>query len=632
MEKLSINRKSPVQENFLGLNAVYHGFAGMPDDAGREYSEEQCELEADLIKKMGVKIVRTRYQWWAWTREEGWNWENDMMCAFYRWCERMQKRGIEIAIQGGWCSPGDINNTSWGGDGPFADNGVSFETACENFAAWVSESLHQLIEVRGFTNIKYVMLFTEAHKSAGKVPEGYTDFSVWEKASRTIHEKLVADGRRNLVKLVGPNENARGYREPAMLSYAVENASDFLDYYGCHIYSRAEIEEGPSAVRTGKRAFCFTKPGHRVGQIVTLKPNTNYEATAYIHVFAKEYLRLSGNVLLGAFSIPDDDNGPLGRHTFSAGGDPTTRFHLKSVGMTDPIPFGDDWVKVSHKFNSEQGGECIFGMFYDVRGAEIAYADDFSLVEEGTEENIIKNPSFEYESSVWQGGTSIAMAYDVFDDWYMWGKTMMDMIPKNQGLVYDECNSVHKAQNGYYTDPMHGVRYATANIGLMNAGVNTSMIWSAFDQLWPQSHVNNNDSFTDGVQHCGLMPILHESCTPRPGYYAFALMANLVGGEGTKVYAESECGVRLHSVLTERPDGNVTVAITSLRDYDTEFSLQLGKATEKPLYRYVYNPETIKPDERAAFIESDKVLSADISEITDTIPANCFIVYSTAKL
>lgn len=632
MEQLSINRQNPVQENFLGVNAVYHGFAGMPDDAGRVYTEEQCELEADRIKALGVKIVRTRYQWWAWTRKDGWNWENDTMRAFYRWCDRMQKRGIEIAIQGGWCSPGDINNTSWGGDGPFADNGVSFETACENFAAWVSESLHQLIEVRGFTNIKYVMLFTEAHRSAGKVPEGYTDFSVWEKASRTIHEKLVKDGRRHLVKLVGPNENARSYKNGAMLSYAVKNASDFLDYYGCHIYSRQEIEEGPEAIHSGKRALAFTTPGFRVGQIVDLKPNTNYEATAYVHVFAKNYLQLSGNVLLGAFALPEDDKGPLGRYTFSGGGDPTTRLNLGSVGMCDPVPFGNSWVKVTHRFNSEQGGKCILGMFYDVKFADITYADDFSLTEEGTTKNLLKNPSFEYESQDWEGGVTIALAYDVFDDWYMWGKMMMDIVPKNQGLFYDECNSVHKAKNGFYTDPMHGVRYATGVIGLMNAGVDTSMIWAAFDQLWPNTHTTNGDSFTDGVQHCGLMPTLDKSIVPRPSFYAFALLANLLGGEGTKVYAEDKCSVRLHSVLTELPDGNVTVAIASLRDENTDFTLALGKSIDKKIYRYVYDTKTIKPDEKADLIKSDKVLTEGVSEIVDTISANSLVLYSTVKL
>ena len=69
MLKMQINRTKPVQNNFLGVSAVYHGFAGMPDDAGRVYSEELCELEADRIKSLGVKVVRTYYKWWAWSRK-----------------------------------------------------------------------------------------------------------------------------------------------------------------------------------------------------------------------------------------------------------------------------------------------------------------------------------------------------------------------------------------------------------------------------------------------------------------------------------------------------------------------------------------------------------------------------------
>ena len=151
MERLIINRENPTQENFLGVNAVYHGYAGLPDDAGRVYSDEFCELEADRMRDLGVKIVRSYYKWWGWSRKDGWNWENETMTAFYKWCKRMQDRGIDIALHGGWCCPGDTNGTSWGGDGPFADGDVSFETACDNFADFVSENLTKAIYMR---NIK----------------------------------------------------------------------------------------------------------------------------------------------------------------------------------------------------------------------------------------------------------------------------------------------------------------------------------------------------------------------------------------------------------------------------------------------------------------------------------------------
>ena len=60
--KLTIDLSKAVQENFLGNNAVYHGFAGLPDDAGREYTEEQCELEARRAGEMKLKIARSIYK------------------------------------------------------------------------------------------------------------------------------------------------------------------------------------------------------------------------------------------------------------------------------------------------------------------------------------------------------------------------------------------------------------------------------------------------------------------------------------------------------------------------------------------------------------------------------------------
>ena len=173
MERLRIRRTAPVQENFLGVNAVYHGYAGMPDDAGRVYTTEQCELEADRIKALGVQVVRTYYKWWAWNRETGWNWENATMRAFYRWCERMQKRGIDIALHGGWCSPGDINNTWWNAPSPFGVEG-DWEQSKKNYGDWVSETVKQLIIKRGFTNI-FAKQYVEVNVSAFDAFEDNTE-------------------------------------------------------------------------------------------------------------------------------------------------------------------------------------------------------------------------------------------------------------------------------------------------------------------------------------------------------------------------------------------------------------------------------------------------------------------------
>ena len=49
----------------------------------------------------------------------------------------------------------------------------------QNYANWASENLYQLIELRGYTNIKYIMLFTEQQRPSGMVPQGKTAYTLW---------------------------------------------------------------------------------------------------------------------------------------------------------------------------------------------------------------------------------------------------------------------------------------------------------------------------------------------------------------------------------------------------------------------------------------------------------------------
>ena len=78
MSNLKIKNTNPVQIDFWGNGAIYHGYAGMPDDCGRVYTEEQCIEEARRIKEMRLKIARTFYGWWAWDEKtDTWDWENE---------------------------------------------------------------------------------------------------------------------------------------------------------------------------------------------------------------------------------------------------------------------------------------------------------------------------------------------------------------------------------------------------------------------------------------------------------------------------------------------------------------------------------------------------------------------------
>ena len=151
---LILKTDKPVQEIFLGANAVYHCYATLPDSTGRAYNEEQCALEFDRVKKCGLKIARTFFRWYGWDAEKQcFDWENEpYIKGFYKWAEAMKDIGTDFALQVGWWSPEVVLGHGSNGTSPFYIN-ENWENSVHRYAEWVSEVAHQLIEVRGFTNI-----------------------------------------------------------------------------------------------------------------------------------------------------------------------------------------------------------------------------------------------------------------------------------------------------------------------------------------------------------------------------------------------------------------------------------------------------------------------------------------------
>ncbi|MCC6858867.1 MAG: hypothetical protein IT158_09905 [Bryobacterales bacterium] len=230
---LRVDLDGAVQRDFLGVNGVYHGFAFMPEQAARGMTEADRVREFDRVRRMGLHIARTWYRPdWAYGASfaRPFDWESQKMRAFYQWLAAMKEAGVDVALQAAWWFPRDMHH---GFDSPRPERDLP------RYAEWVSESLHQLIEVRGFANIRYLVLFTEPTQSkAGPLPWGET---LWQYCARTVkavHHRLAADGRRQLVKLIAPNNGA----DARNLKEAVADLNGVIDIYSGHTYNKAGYE------------------------------------------------------------------------------------------------------------------------------------------------------------------------------------------------------------------------------------------------------------------------------------------------------------------------------------------------------------------------------------------------------
>ena len=621
MQSLRINNVKPVQEDFWGNGAIYHGYAGMPDDAGRVYTEEQCIIEAERAAKMKLKIARTMYKWWAWDEKTNtWDWDNEIMTVFYKWLQRMKDGGVTVALNTGWCSPGDILSSSWNGKSPFTVEG-DWEQSKKNYGDWVSETVKQLIIKRGFTNIKIFVMFTEPQCGSGARPENMSTYDCWYEAVQAAHNALVRDGLRDKIKLMGPNEGSTVTSE--MLHWAAEHANEYLDIYSSHTYQFA-APISKKYLTPGKYAIGMGMAGARFCQTVPLKPNTDYVASVNLAaVVFEENPETVGNIYFGAFV----DDGRNDIHTASGSGPSIPVVNGSTIDINPSTISGDKYTKVTVKFNSGDTNSCVIGVFHDVKCTSISYCNFVELKEEGTDTNILINGDFSDKFNGWKtlfaDGT-----IDAYYDWCKWAKTGLQYVPDGKPYCFDEYNVTFNRDN---SRPSHGAEICNAAVALMNSGCRTSLLWTIFDQQWPNNHTYNNDSFVDGDHRCGVMPVLTRSLVPHLSYYAFTLLSRYIDGEGTKIY-EGFGKDSLHTTMAVSPNGEITITVVNCKEEADEFTINFDEALAGiNLNRHYFDPATCRPDEKAEIIGTDKVFENITDTLSDKIPAYGVIVYTTMK-
>lgn len=237
--KLKVHIDQVLQPDYLGVNQVYHGFAFMPENEARGMNDADRTREFDRVAEMRLNIART---WFRpdWSNGESlanpadWDsphWESAKMRAFYKWLAAMQQRNVDVALQAGWWFTRD---TYLGSPSPDPARDM------DRFPRWVSDSVHEIVEKRGFHNVKYLILLTEPTSyETGEVPKGETQWSYYVEMMHAVDRRLRADGRRNLVKLVGPNNSYGGKH----LKEAAAELNDVLDIYSGHDYNKRGYDE-----------------------------------------------------------------------------------------------------------------------------------------------------------------------------------------------------------------------------------------------------------------------------------------------------------------------------------------------------------------------------------------------------
>ena len=287
-----------------------------------------------------------------------------------------------------------------------------------------------------------------------------------------------------------------------------------------------------------------------------------------------------------------------------------------------------EWQKFEFSFVNEKECTAAFGIFYDVKTANsVGVLDDAALIEEGGE-NLLVSSDFT-DTIGWGSAAAYPATLDSADYLRIFDELAIAKTHSDKPFWHDEFNIAKICGNLDRDSAKHGTDLARVFCGIMSSGAQNAIMWSLFDQIWPNNKTNNNDDFVDGDHRCGVMPVFHRSFVPKPAYYAIGIIGNFFGGENCSSYYIPSNDF-LEIGINVMADGNISVLAINSKYETDEFTLDFGEKIGKELRRYVYDPEKIVPTEEAKMIEWDKEFSVDAS-LSDTLAPYSFAVYTTMK-
>lgn len=235
---LTFDNGNPFQLNWLGVGANYMGFTSFAEFA---LSSATKTAEWDRAQLSGIKIARTFYDV-AWAFGASYptgpaSYTTSNMLALYEWIAAMKARGINVLLNTAWSFTGGIT-------GPFT-GATSIVTPTPTmeaaWAQWLSDSLHQMINVRGYTNVVGLVLFTEPNLGAAAepIPGGYTGQQYYVHMLDVLDTKIRTDDAtrtpiRSSIKIIAGNEQTTANDD--WLEYVAANDGGDADVLSAHSY------------------------------------------------------------------------------------------------------------------------------------------------------------------------------------------------------------------------------------------------------------------------------------------------------------------------------------------------------------------------------------------------------------
>ena len=260
-QTLLLENKETVNKSFMGFGTVYYPWIYWNDDAGRNYTEEQRQIELNRLTESGTTWIRTmiyaRSEWY--NKNTGvWSYSGEHYDGLLKFFKEMDKRGIEVLLNfewGGAIQPDSSGNMTIFNDstlskmGSMDDRIVMYGNFCTSFTQKLRED--------GISCVKYITFFSEP---ANRVQlGGMYDTEEFEtvflakivpqyaKLVKAVHDGFTAAGIRKDYTFIGNNQSTYYYMNLytwQQLKPLYDAVKDYIDEYSYHFYFRTPSPKG----------------------------------------------------------------------------------------------------------------------------------------------------------------------------------------------------------------------------------------------------------------------------------------------------------------------------------------------------------------------------------------------------
>ena len=258
---LLLENKETVNKTFMGFGSIYYPWIYWNDDAGRNYTEEQRQIELNRLTESGTTWIRTmiyaRPEWY--NKATGvWSYSGEHYDGLLKFFQEMDKRGIEVLLNfewGGAIQPDSSGNMTIFNDstlnkmGSMDDRIVMYGNFCTSFTKKLKDD--------GINCVKYITFFSEP---ANRVQLGgrydTEEFTTvflakivpqYTKLVKAVHDGFTAAGIRKDYKFLGNNQSTYYYQNLytwQQLKPLYDAVKDYLDEYSYHYYFRTASPKG----------------------------------------------------------------------------------------------------------------------------------------------------------------------------------------------------------------------------------------------------------------------------------------------------------------------------------------------------------------------------------------------------